>query len=217
MSDRRGPDARKRWLIEWIRQPSAWVSIIAAAISISTFYLVYAKPGDVRIIMPDRVGVSLLDGDVLLLLPVTFTNTGAPRTVNHVTHVSVTMRDIDPSPRADQLVDLQWDAEWKFIGKLQYLQNYPAQKENASRWGSRDDALDYVARAFPFALSGGTSVTKLFDFVRVNGSFQESLRSFQLVVRAQTPTGAVSSRTAQYFCSQGALEEKYRYCVQRFQ
>jgi hypothetical protein len=209
------------WLMPWIKQPGSWLSVVAAIISVSTFYLVYAKKGEVRVIMPDKVGVSLSNGSALLLIPVTFTNTGAPRTVNHVTHVTATLRKLDPQEVAGNEVGLHWRFELKTIGKFQYLQTYPDRKdEEKNKKGdvaNNDDYVDYVSRTFPFALYGGTSVNKLFDFVQDAGVFQRSLRSFELEVRAETDSKAVSSQVVKYFCEGEELRKDYRYCLRSYQ
>lgn len=114
------------WFKQWLPVVAA---VVAAIISISTFYLVYAQKGEVQIIMPDKVGVSRLSGgSALLLIPLIFTNSGAPRSVNHVTHVTATLRNLDPNQTAGNQVDLHWRYELTTTGKLQYLQKYPAMK-----------------------------------------------------------------------------------------
>jgi len=205
----------------WIKQPGSWLSVVAATISISTFYLVYAKKGEVQVIMPDKVGVSLSNGSALLLIPLTFTNTGAPRSVNHVTHVTATLRNLDPHMVAGNEVDLHWRFELTTTGKFQYFLKYPEKKvEEKKRTGKgirTDDFVDYVGRTFPFALYGGTSVNKLFDFVQNTGVFQTSLRSFELEVRAETDSKAFSSQVVKYVCEGEELGEDYGYCLRPYQ
>lgn len=80
-----------------------------------------------------------------------------------------------------------------------------------------DDIVDYVGRTFPFALYGGTSVNKLFDFIQDAGVFPPSLRSFELEVRAETDFKAVSSQGVKYFCEGEELGKDYAYCLRRYQ
>ena len=160
MKDSSADDAGSHGFVQWVKQPSAWLSVIAAIISISTliisistFYLVYARKGDVLVILPDKVGVSLSNGDALLLIPLTFTNTGAPRTVNHVTHVTATLRDMKPHEISGNEVDLHWRFELTTIGNLQYFQKYPEEeKKRKDTKTAADDVVQYVGRTFPFAL-----------------------------------------------------------------
>jgi hypothetical protein len=168
--------------------------------------------------MPDKVGVSLSSGEALLLVPLTFTNTGAPRTVNHVTHVTATMHSIVPSQPQREEVSLHWRFELTTVGKWQYFLKYPEQKKDEGYWAGTDDVVEYVGRAFPFALYGGTSATKLFDFIQDGSGFQGSLRRFELVVRAETPSGRVSSKKGvTYICNEATLTERYLYCSQQYE
>jgi len=208
--------AGHRSFIQWIKQPNSWLSVIAAIISLSTFYLVYTRKGEVKIIMPDKVGVSLSNGNALLLVPLTFTNTGAPRTVNYVIHVAATMRNIDPHEISDRSVDLHWRLELTTVDKWRWLEKNPEQKVDREYWAEKYDVVQYVGRALPFALYGGTSATKLFDFIQDRGSFQQSLRSFEIVARAETPSGAVSSKMVKYVCENAQLDKDYTYCNQEY-
>ena len=221
------PDGKKNARVSlWVKQPAVWLPVVASLaaviISASTYYQVYERQGELRIIMADKVGVTLLkNGSALLLIPLVFTNTGASRSVNHVTHMTATMRSLDPQNLAGSQVEFFWRLERTMIGKFQYLQKYPdraeSKKENDA--GSDIDVLDYVGRTFPFALYGGASVNKLFDFVQQTDRFQPTLRSFELEVRAETDSKPVSSKPVKYVCDEEPKLEvdSFTYCRRLYQ
>lgn len=223
-------------LIKWIKQPTSWLSVIATLISISTivisiatFRLVYADRGEVKVVMPDRVGIKLWcrdaelkrPGDADLLIPLTFTNTGAPRTVQHVTRVTAILSNIYPSKvLGNKEVDLGWSYEYMFVSRQQWFQKYPNEKgRTAEKTGScdREDYLDYLNRAVPFAIWGGTSAYKLSEFIQIGNGFQQSVRGFDLVVRAEVDHGSPpSSEIVKYECESDQLKDsKFRYCERR--
>jgi hypothetical protein len=215
-TDGEGP----RGFIQWVKQPNSWLSVIAAIISLSTFYIVELRKGDVQVIMPDKVGVRLSQsGDyAILLIPLTFTNTGAPRSVNHVTHVTATLRNMDPHEISDNEVEFLWRYEATTVDKFEYFQKHPERRKEWHDVGTMSDIVVYAARTFPFALNGGTSASKLFDFVqRDGGKFQQSLRSFELIVHAMTPSETVStSKAVRYICEDDKLEADFGYCHQAY-
>ena len=136
----------------WLYQPSSWISLVAALISVTTFFLVYAYRGEVRVIIPDRIGVALTSGDLSVLMPLTLTNTGAPRTARHIVRISATLEGIAPLQGSPATINVRWRMELKYA------------KSNDTNY--MHDKLVYVNRAIPFALFGGTSTQRVFELVQ---------------------------------------------------
>lgn len=184
----------------WFLQPASYLALIATGISVATFFLVYASPGNLRIILPDRVGVALTQGDISVVIPLTFTNTGAPRTVRHVQRVTASLIEIAPLNEQPTEVHARWRFEYAY-GK----------KEGAA---FAEDKLNYVNRAIPFALFGGTSKQKVFELVQVERGFdKKTVAGFTLRVHAATESETISSDLIRYECQQlGLLDRNYQYC-----
>ena len=183
----------------WWREPSSWVAMIGAAISIGTFVLVQANPGSLVVVVPDRVSIRLpapvapqqggtggsseADDTLSLLLPLTLTNTGAPRTWKHVTRVLATLTPSRPEQPGGP-VDLVWEFEHRFVGEHQFRKEHPDVPVGNA------DYLAYDGRALPFALKGGDTTTKLFELqARRSEGHLSSLATFDLAVAVETSRG----------------------------
>lgn len=193
----------------WIRSPATWLAAIATCVSLATFYLVHANPGEVKYILPDRIGLEVdkPGATVILILPVTFSNSGAPRTFQHVLRVTVQLAPGQKKEASQSDPLLSWKYELSFIHRLQYLTKYP----NASDTGSTD-YLDYIGQAFPFALAGGQSTTKIFEMRQIAGSVENrSINIVTIFVSVQTEKSQSTIRSV-YQCRQGPTEESVSWC-----
>ena len=100
------------------------------------------------------------------------------------------------------------------LGKRQYLKQYPERRGKAKE---SEDYLEYISRADPFALYGGTSSQKLFELVQIGKGFlRRTLSDFVLSVNALTESNNFSSIKVGYTCDDLKLEENnYRYCERK--
>jgi len=204
--------------LRWIRQPPSWLSVIALTLSLLTAYQVSLKPGQLQIIMPDKVGVALSKyGYAQLLLPVTFTNTGATQNIKHVTHISATMRRIDPHLIPDNEVAFHWRFELKTKSRSGCACCEATEERKSEKSMSLlNDAVEVESRTFPFAVDGGKSIGKLLDMPQEKWAFQAHLNSFELVVYARTSSGVFSSQPVRYVCTDESrdLKPDFGYCDQ---
>lgn len=202
----------KQTLGAWFRQPSSWLSLVATVISVTTFFLVYAYRGEVRVIVPDEIGVALVDGDLSVLLPLTLTNTGAPRTITHIVRVMATVKEFTSEKKSAATVEVRWRRELKYT-----------KRENTPYL---DDELEYLNRAVPFALDGGKSTQKVYELIQVGTGFKRSIGNVSLTVHITTAeSGLFASKTAYYDCQRvdkdGELKDlglisRYQYCRLRW-
>jgi len=144
MAEEKSPSFLKA-LWKRLREPNSVISLSAALISITTFYLVQAKPGKLQVVLPAEGGLRLGERSVELISSMTLTNTGAPRTRKHVVTVLAELRPREQS--AVQPLALGWESEWAFIGSLAFHKKYPDQATGERK----PDYLDYVSIAAPFA------------------------------------------------------------------
>lgn len=198
----------KHTLGTWFRQPSSWLSLVATVISVTTFFLVYAHKGEVRVVVPDELGVALLDGDLSVLLPLTLTNTGAPRTTTHIARIMATVKETAPTGTSAATVEVRWRRELMYtkIENTPYL----------------EDELKYLNRAVPFALNGEQSTQKVYELIQVDTGFKPSIGNISLTVRVTTAeSGLFVSETAYYDCRSEdkdrefkklELASRHRYC-----
>ncbi len=169
----------------------------------------HANPGKLKYILPDRIGLEVdkPGATVILILPVTFSNSGAPRTFQHVLRVTVQIVPGQKKEASESDPLLSWKYELSFIHRLQYLKKYP----NASATGSTD-YLDYVGQAFPFALAGGRSTTKIFEMRQIAGSMKNrSIDIVTIFVSVQTEKSQSTMRSV-YQCREGVTEENVSWC-----
>jgi len=164
---------------KWIKEPSSWLALAATFVAVATFFLVYADPGELKLILPDRVGLQYGGSDrkVSMLLPLTFTNTGAPGTWRHILSVTAVLSPEERVPEGTQNLTLAWEFERAFIDKREWLNKYPKEDQRT------EDYAAYVGRAFPFSLAGGASRSKLFEMHQFDeGALSErKLDNFTLV------------------------------------
>jgi hypothetical protein len=191
--------------LRWLKEPPSWLALSAAVVSISTFFLVYANPGKLQVVLPVDVGLRLAGSNLELLASVTLTNTGAPRTRRHVVTLLAELR---PQEQPDiQPVALRWESEWAFIGYLEFNKKYPGQGVPAV-----EDYIEYVSRAAPFAVAGSESITKVMRFRQRSGSTEKRfVGSFQLRVIARTENKEFT-QTAVFRCAAEIGEAKYDWC-----
>ena len=198
-------EERARTFLRWLKEPNSWLALSAAVVSISTFFLVYANPGKLQVVLPVEVGLRLRERNLELLASVTLTNTGAPRTRQHVATLLVELR---PQEQPDfQPVALRWESEWAFIGYLEFQKRYP---EKGEPWV--EDYVVYVSRAAPFAVAGGESITKVMKFrQRLGNADRRFVGSLQLKVIARTENEEFT-RTAVFRCAEEVGKAKYDWC-----
>jgi hypothetical protein len=187
---------------EWLQQPNSWLSLSAAILSIITFYLVQANPGTLEVVLPANVGLRLRGDGLELLVPMTLTNTGAPRNHRHViTMVAFLQQKEKP------VVPLRWESEWTFLGYLEFNRKYPGHKE-----GEHQDYIDYVSRAVPFVLVGGQSLTKLIKFTSRAGVINNNRSNrFELKVVVKTEHKEFA-QTATFMCAAEISQQRFDWC-----
>lgn len=187
-----------RQVVKWFSQPSSWLSIIAAILSVITFFLVYAYKGDVRVILPDKIGIGLEKGDLSIILPLVLTNTGAPRTVIHIIQITASIEGIAPLQEPPNEVDVRWRAEVKFVNEEEYMQ----------------DHIEPINRAVPFALFGGTSTQRVFELVQIGRGFSKSnIDGFTITVNVITDAGNYNSTASHYDCDHiKMINNSIEYC-----
>lgn len=191
--------------LSWFKQPASVLSLVAAVTSLLTWFWVYANKGEIRIIPPDRVGIALAGGDLSLIIPLIFTNTGAPRTNQLIRRVTVELDGITPIKQPPISLRLRWRLEVKYI--------------KAKEDDFLHDRLDYVNRAVPFAVVGGTSTPKLFEFIQVDTGFPKRyVDGFRLTIKTFTESRTFSSATVYYDCrhhdlgADSSVTANYHYC-----
>ena len=181
---------KSQGFVGWLKQPNSLVALSAAIVSLSTFFLVYENPGKLKVVLPVEVGLKLRGEKLELIVPLTLTNTGAPRTSRHVVTLLAELRP-QSDQRAEPLV-LQWRSEWKFVGYLEFNKRYPGKGEPGV-----EDYIEYVSRAAPFAVVGGQSISKVVVFEQKGGAVDNKvLGEFRLNVTAQTENGRFKQAAA---------------------
>jgi hypothetical protein len=193
-------------LWKWLREPAAWVSLSGAFVSVLTFFLVYANPGKLQVILPVDVGLHLQSGNLEVILALTLTNTGAPRTRRHVITVLTELRPEDQSSFVP--LTMRWESEWTFVGALEFFRKYPDEKKRKQTY----DYLYYVSRAAPFAVIGGQSITKVMKFTNRERKLQKDvLKRFQLKVLIKTEKEEYT-QTALFECRTDIGEDQFDWC-----
>lgn len=191
---------------KWIREPASWLSVIAMVVSVVTLYLVHLNPGSVVVVLGREVGASL-DGPTLYV-PMTFTNTSASRITRHV--ASVTAVVTPGRAGAERSFQFQWRREAGFVGAEQYAQIDADYDPGDSR-----DVYVYAGRAFPFALNGGASESKVLELDLVSQSDGEQAEfapdRFDLQVNVETLGGEVVVRHT-YRCTSPLSGSKIIWC-----
>lgn len=185
--------------ISWFKQPSSWLSIIATLISLITFFIVYEYKGKLIVTLPDRIGVCAT-GDLSIIVPLSITNTGAPRTVRHIIRITAIMEDIAPLKDNPTKVSVRWRMETKFVPRPGY--------------SHLDDSIGYVNRVVPFAVHGGTSLEKVFNLIQIGRGFEKKfIDSFTIKVKIETDNGTFYSRKSYYNCYHiDVKEDVFQYC-----
>jgi hypothetical protein len=163
------------WLLKNI---SGLISLGALLVSVGTFIMVYAWPGKLEVLLPRSIafGTDPSTQKVIALVPATFSNTGAPRTMRHIRYISCNVYSLDPNVKLEGRAG--WLYERKCVGWSEYLKRYPNEKTSLDK--GQTDFLNYEGRAVPFTVSGGASVTKVLELEmqsKYNGNLpsQESL------------------------------------------
>ncbi len=195
-------------LLKWIREPASWLALAAASVSVATFILVYAYPGELRVVPPDRVGLHYLGSDrrLEMLLPLTFTNTGAPRTWRHVLRVTAVLATDGRRPEGTRDPALAWEYEDAFVGKREWLAKNPGADQGTV------DYLTYVGRALPFSLAGGVSQAKLYRLLQYDGTPSgKALEKFTLVISVLQEDGRVEV-ARKYACREEVTDDRFTWC-----
>jgi hypothetical protein len=198
-----------RKVFAWLREPSTWLSLSAAAVSLGTFYIVQAKPGRLIVVLPDRVGLLFFESSagrkLSLVVPLTFTNTGAGPTLRHVTSVHATL---SPEPaEGDDNCKFAWQYEKQFVGAREWLAKHP--DENSGT----EDYFDYVGRAFTFTLSGGTSKLKFLEMIPLASSPPgKNVKDFGLVTEVFHDGNQVTRVQQRYRCDTDLVYTQHIWC-----
>lgn len=193
-------EMQKSNVIFWIKQPSSWLATIATLISLITFFIVYEYKGKLIVTLPDRIGICAT-GDLSLIVPLSITNTGAPRTVRNVIRITAYIEDIAPLKEYPTKVFVRWRMETKFVpipGSTSHLH----------------DSIGYVNRVVPFAVHGGISSEKVFNFIQNGTGFEKKIiDNFTIRVRVETDNGTFYSRKSYYNCNHMDIsQDLFQYC-----
>lgn len=198
----------------WFRSPSNWISLIAFLISTVTFFLVYANPGKIRVIPSEAVGIGLYKGYFSLAAPLTLTNTGAPRTVQHITKITAVVNA--ETSTGVKTAEMYWLFERSFVGRREYLAKYPELKKESDDDRDSIDYFKFENRMAPFALFGGTSESKVFQFGQETGSKSPfaNLDHFKVTFKVKTESSTYRARDIYYSCQNPdpLSEMSYKWC-----
>jgi hypothetical protein len=208
------PTKVKSAVLKWIKEPSSWLALTASIISIATFFLVYADHGTVDLILPDRVGMKYdaLSDTAEMLLPLTFTNTGAPRTQRHVLRVTALVSPAQSPAAGNTDPAFAWEYEKVFIGKLEWEKRYPDWFDKYPEDRNNADFVDYLGRALAFSLHGGESKSKLFNMLQSNGKLSgRSLSDFALTVEALLEDSN-KKVAGKYSCIGPVVNTTFKWC-----
>lgn len=176
------PPTKRHSLLDWLQQPSSWLSLIATVVSLTTVYLVNLSAGSLEVQLPEEVGVKANPNstrDVDVLVPVVFYNTGAPRRQRIVTAISGEL-----SPPNTLSLPLRWIDTQNFMGKIEYESRYPDKKIP-----NVQDYVVYQSRSVPFVVAGGDSEYKMLHLVPPTWFFRGIIReltAFKLVLVVKT-------------------------------
>lgn len=191
------------------RPPSPWLplsfSLVSLLLSAVTFYLVHANKGELELLLPDKVGIALKNGRLDLVVPITFTNTGAPRQGRQVLATSAEVQTTSSPPF---VATTEWTYEVGFVHRLRFFKDFP---EERARDHGEVDFIVYSNRAFPFQLNGATSLSKTYNFVQTSGQApMRPLGEFQLTLRVRTERGD-AIRSAKYRLLEAKLDNSYAW------
>lgn len=183
----------------WFKQPSSWLSIIATLISLITFFLIYEYKGKLIVTLPDRIGICA-SGNIAIIVPLAITNTGAPRTVRHIIRITANITDIAPLNDKPTKVSVRWRMECKFVPRPGF--------------SHLNDSIGYINRVVPFAVPGGTSAEKVFNFIQYDGDFEKDfVDNFTIQVKIETDNGTFYSRKSYYNCNHIDIKmDVFQYC-----
>jgi len=191
-----------RSIYEWLKNPSSWISLSACIISLLTFFLVYADKGRIKILLPYSVGIGISSetNDLDIVVPATFSNTGAPRTMRHILLITGHVSSLDESVHLDN-GPLWWTYENKFVGEEEFFRRYPTKKND----GDKRDYIVYEGRAIPFTLKGDESITKIME-LEMPGTHPDVVPGeFKIELILHTESGNVRESKA-YKCPHGNLQ-----------
>jgi hypothetical protein len=210
----------------WLKEPSPWtsivsvvISIVAVVISMATFFIVYVYRGTVRVIIPNQVGVTLTDynkddltkGDLSLVVPISLTNYGSPRTVRTVIKITLELSEIEPVDVEPVSISARWRTEFNYIGPKQYYKKYFQVLNHYNKLPSQNkvnknkllfflhDRLDYNGRVAPFSIYGGQTKMKVLEFVQHGRVFKkEYIKSFKMRAIVETKSKKFTSEYLRY-------------------
>lgn len=211
----------------WLRRPESWIALSAATLSLLTFFLTYAYPGKLEIVLPDRLGLlcsPMAQGaarpsaagaepvaEVLpravtdLLIPVTFIHSGAERTRWNVRRIHATFTPVRSEPTAG---GAKSEAGTAGSAKLTWHKEvrFIGKDQYVSKYGKGqdedvEDFYEYVNRAFPLTLAGGEAVTRVFHFRVRSGTIEcASAQRFELRLWADTTRRSDTEVATKYRC-----------------
>jgi hypothetical protein len=220
---------------------------VGAVTALFTYFLVWGYSGELKVVLPDRVGLeyeTMPDGQpspdrLKMLLPITFTNTGASHTRRHIINVSASLLPADPPPPPSKNPIFTWEWEIRFISTDEWLLKHRGKDENpvnqnlAARSNNRtqeraaaaipspdapervEDQRDYVTRAFAFPLSGGESVSKVLDMFQLDGTMSgRKLENFKLVVEVKLEDETITEER-NYQCLSPVPSKIFNWCREK--
>jgi hypothetical protein len=192
----------------WIKEPSSWISlcgaiasVAAAASSGTTLFLLLTKPGELELILPDRVGIKYTppDEQAEMLLPLTLANTGAASTRRYIVSVTASLSFPQPPPEGGKDPIFVWEYEKTFIGWREWFRKHPEENPGAEGYVF-EDYVDYVGRAFAFPLAGESSNSKVLHMLQSEGKlYGRKFDDFTLSVRVWEPQASVEAKE-RYAC-----------------
>src|ERR1043166_1725295 len=147
---------------------SAGLALLSFGVSFWTFYYTYWSEGDLDFISPPRIGISYPNSQLLILFPVTLTNTGSTRYRAQILEIAADL-STNVSNKMTTTFHMRWENEVAFISTAEYFSKYQEwiKRKDPNRSLDDPDQLVNVTRAFPFQLIGGSFVSKSYTFVEV--------------------------------------------------
>ena len=184
------------------------LSVIAVLLSSVSIYLVQFNKGSLKILLPDKMAIGLnSSGKIAIVLPLTFTSTGAPRQGIEVLKVWI---DVFSTSEPGQALTAYWMYESAYMHRLEFLKNYPEEKDRDT---GQEDFLVYSKRAFPFHLEGGKSTSKAYYLLQSNGNLPDkNLGILILTIHVKTDNGVIE-RSVKYDLGNKTLDRGFTYAM----
>jgi hypothetical protein len=146
------------------------IAIISFITASWTFYYTYWYPGEVQIIVADKIGIVYSKDNknkpVGAFVQITFVNTGSLRMRSQISEITADFSSVGKVDAKAISVHMTSVYEVSFISNQEYIARYhdyvKDYHENDRDFTSQDDQLIYEGRSFPFQITGGMIVSKTF-------------------------------------------------------